>query len=136
MFESAHIVVKAVMVGLAFASVVTWTIGLAKLIEIVAAKRKLRRQSRIVATSADLAAAAARLEGSGMLEGVAASALNEIQLSRASLDRSAVRERVSSEIERIVVTEALHRVRGMGVLATIGATAPFVGLFGTVWAYR
>ena len=44
MFLSADIVVKAVMIGLAFASFVTWTIALAKSLEILAAKRRLRRE--------------------------------------------------------------------------------------------
>jgi biopolymer transport protein ExbB len=37
------------------------------------------------------------------------------------------------QLERIEVAASRHIARGMGVLATIGATAPFVGLFGTVW---
>src|SRR5450631_1317322 len=42
MFMAADIVVKAVMVGLAFASVLTWTIWFAKMIELMAARRRLR----------------------------------------------------------------------------------------------
>src|ERR1043166_6613877 len=42
MFTSADIVVKAVMIGLAFASVVTWTVWLAKTIELVVARRRAR----------------------------------------------------------------------------------------------
>ena len=42
MFLSADIVVKAVMIGLAFASVLTWTIWLAKSIELMQSRRALR----------------------------------------------------------------------------------------------
>ena len=42
MFMAADIVVKAVMIGLAFASVLTWTIWFAKVIELMAARRRLR----------------------------------------------------------------------------------------------
>jgi biopolymer transport protein ExbB len=38
-----------------------------------------------------------------------------------------------SRLERIEAASARRIGRGVGVLATIGATAPFVGLFGTVW---
>jgi biopolymer transport protein ExbB len=42
MFLSADILVKAVMIGLAFASLVTWTIFIAKMIELSLVQRKLR----------------------------------------------------------------------------------------------
>src|ERR1039458_2647753 len=42
MFMAADIVVKAVMIGLVFASVLTWTIWFAKTIELMAARRRLR----------------------------------------------------------------------------------------------
>ena len=48
MFVNADIVVQAVMVGLAFASLVTWTVWLAKGIELLAAKRKPRRALRLL----------------------------------------------------------------------------------------
>ena len=44
MFLNADIVVQAVLIGLAFASVVTWTVWLAKSIELVAARRRVRRR--------------------------------------------------------------------------------------------
>src|SRR5258707_3797399 len=45
MFLNADPVVKAVMIGLVFASVVTWTVWLAKSLEIFLAKRRLRLAS-------------------------------------------------------------------------------------------
>jgi biopolymer transport protein ExbB len=55
MFVSADIVVKAVIVGLAFASLVTWTIWLAKTIEILVAKRRARAALRILEKARNLA---------------------------------------------------------------------------------
>ena len=49
------------------------------------------------------------------------------------MDRDGVKERVASRLERIEAGYGRRIMRGTGVLATIGATAPFVGLFGTVW---
>ena len=63
MFMHADVVVKAVMVGLAFASLATWTILLAKTLELVAARTGARRSLVIVAEAATLEAAAANLEG-------------------------------------------------------------------------
>src|SRR6266704_2448703 len=48
MFLNADEVVKAVMVGLAFASLVTWTVALAKGLEVVAARRRLRKGLRVL----------------------------------------------------------------------------------------
>ena len=59
MFMSADIVVKAVMIGLLFASVLTWTIWLAKTLELVGARRSLARAQTVLAEARSLAEAAA-----------------------------------------------------------------------------
>src|SRR5262249_56595704 len=62
-----------------------------------------------------------------------AAAIEEIRLLPGLDSDVGVKERVASSFSEITRSEA-RRVRfGMGMLATIGATAPFVGLFGTVW---
>jgi biopolymer transport protein ExbB len=43
------------------------------------------------------------------------------------------KERIALRLERVESAMSRRIARGTGVLATIGATAPFVGLFGTVW---
>jgi biopolymer transport protein ExbB len=57
----------------------------------------------------------------------------ELRLSSATIDKAGVKERVASRLERIEARSGRLMTRGTGVLATIGAIAPFVGLFGTVW---
>ena len=44
-----------------------------------------------------------------------------------------LKERIALRLERLEVAAGRKVARGAGVLATIGSTAPFVGLFGTVW---
>src|SRR5262245_61721364 len=51
MYMQADIAVKAVMIGLAIASFVTWTVWLAKTLELIAAKRRLRSDLRAFAES-------------------------------------------------------------------------------------
>src|SRR5215475_5467045 len=58
MFLNADIIVKAVMVGLAFASLVTWTVWLAKTIELGGVQRLARRRIRLLESGGSLAAAA------------------------------------------------------------------------------
>ena len=60
-------------------------------------------------------------------------AATERQLSRDSSESDGIKERIASRLERIEAARARRMLRGTSVLATIGATAPFVGLFGTVW---
>jgi biopolymer transport protein ExbB len=131
MFLSADAVVKTVMISLVFASFVIWTVALAKGIEIFAGARKLARQIGVL-KSAPMTDAAAAFTGQGGLELAASEARAEMMLS-ANLDPAGVKERVASVLERAEARAGRRIARATGVLATIGATAPFVGLFGTVW---
>jgi biopolymer transport protein ExbB len=134
MFLSADPLVKAVLIGLAFASVVTWTVWLAKTLELVVARRRVRADLRKLASAQRLADAGERLAATrSSAKEFLAAAVSELQLSEESADRDGIKERVASRLERIEAACGRRIMRGTSVLATIGATAPFVGLFGTVW---
>jgi biopolymer transport protein ExbB len=62
-----------------------------------------------------------------------AAADTELRLSADALSAAGVKERIASRLERLEAAAGRQMIRGTGILATIGATAPFVGLFGTVW---
>jgi len=134
MFLSADVVVKAVMIGLAFASLVTWTIFIAKLIELSIAQGKMRRVLKKIAPSRSLAEAQMALgDKNSVLSSLLNAAMREARLSAGISSDSGIKERAASSFAEIVRAEA-RRIRiGMSILATIGATSPFVGLFGTVW---
>jgi biopolymer transport protein ExbB len=134
MFLSADVVVKAVMIGLALASLATWTIFIAKTIELSLAQRKLRASLRTIAESRSLAEAQFALASTtGMLPAFMAAAMREAGLSAGISSDAGVKERAATRFAEISRAEARRIRLGMGLLATIGATAPFVGLFGTVW---
>jgi len=134
MFLSADVLVKAVMVGLAFASLVTWTIFIAKMIELSLIRGKLRRALATIGDARSLAEAQFALGARrNVLSALLSAAMREARLSAGISSDSGIKERAASSFAEIVRAEA-RRVRlGMGLLATIGATSPFVGLFGTVW---
>jgi biopolymer transport protein ExbB len=73
----------------------------------------------------------------GSAESIVASllraAIGEIKLSSDSVGEEGIKERAASRFSEISRAEARSIRQGMAVLATIGATSPFVGLFGTVW---
>ena len=134
MFVSADILVKAVMIGLAFASLVTWTIFIAKMIELSLIQRKLRAALGAISDARSLAEAQFALGARGsVLSSLLAAAMREARLSAGISSDAGIKERAASSFAEIVRAEARRIRLGMGLLATIGATSPFVGLFGTVW---
>ena len=134
MFLSADVVVKAVMIGLAFASLMTWTIFIGKSIELSIARRKLSLALRQSADARSLAEAQFALASKDtVLSMLLAAALREARMSGGISSDSGIKERAASSFAEISRAEARRIRLGMGLLATIGATSPFVGLFGTVW---
>ena len=134
MFMAADIVVKAVMVGLAFASVLTWTIWFAKALELMFARRRLHAAIDRLAHAKSWSEANVRTKGRDV--GVAAmlrATDAELRMSADAHSATGIKERIASRLERLEAAAGRQMIRSTGILATIGATAPFVGLFGTVW---
>lgn len=135
MFMAADWIVKAVMIGLAIASVVTWTVLVAKSLElrkVTAAQREALAQ---IEAARSLAEAAKSVDKAAVVS-VALLSVTTIELRQSADaldDREGLKERVASRLDRIEAAAGRKMTRGTSVLATIGATAPFVGLFGTVW---
>ena len=124
MFLQADWLVQGVMVGLAFASVLTWTVFVAKTLEIAAAARRQRTALAAIDRAPSLAKAPA--------DALVTAAQAEFAVSAEG------RPRGHQGARRLAAGAARGggrpaHAQGTGVLATIGATAPFVGLFGTVW---
>ena len=133
MFLNANPIVKAVMIGLAFASLVTWTVWIAKSLELRSARSSIRKAVSVLGRCVTLAQANAQLgDGDGPAAQLMQAAASEIRFS-ANLRADGLKERIAWQLERIEMAAGRKISRGTGVLATIGATAPFIGLFGTVW---
>jgi biopolymer transport protein ExbB len=127
-------VVTAALTGLVVASIVTWTVWLAKTIEIFFAKRRVRAALNKLVHVRSTAEGIERLaDAHGEVAQFLYAAVAELKASTGSADREGIKERIASRLERIEASYRRRILRGTGVLATIGATAPFVGLFGTVW---
>jgi biopolymer transport protein ExbB len=134
MFLAADIVVKVVMVSLAFASLVTWTIFFAKTVQLSHAQARLRRALARVAEAHTLSEAQKALTGRPTaVTALVRAALHEVRLSGEGASDAGIKERSASRFGEIARAEARAMRFGMATLATIGATSPFVGLFGTVW---
>jgi biopolymer transport protein ExbB len=133
MFRNAVVTVKIVMVGLAVASMASWTVTLAKMIELWKSRRLVERGLEIIATATSLRVAEAELgQTSSLVARFTAAAVEEADRSD-GLDPEGTKERAAILLSRIEAQAGRTITRGTGILATIGATAVFVGLFGTVW---
>ena len=134
MFMAADIIVKSVMVGLVVASFAVWTVWLAKLMELMTARMGLRRGLSVLAAEVTLDGAVSRMtKRTAAARVMTLAAQNELEMSHDVLAGGSVKERVASRLAEIEATLARRMRRGMSLLATVGATAPFIGLFGTVW---
>jgi biopolymer transport protein ExbB len=134
MFLAADIVVKVAMVSLAFASLVTWTIFIAKTLQLSHAQARIRRALARIAEARTLAEAQKAPDGRPTaLTALVRAALHEVRLSGEGASDAGIKERSASRFAEIARAEARAMRFGMATLATIGATSPFVGLFGTVW---
>jgi biopolymer transport protein ExbB len=134
MFMSADIVVKGVMVGLMVASLLTWTIWLAKSLELWCAKRGLVRARDALSAARSLGEGAdAACGASNAVAALVRCSDMELRHSPDHRDISGIKERIAARFDRIEAGVGRRMMRGTSILATIGATAPFVGLFGTVW---
>ncbi|MEI7105924.1 tol-pal system-associated acyl-CoA thioesterase [Pectobacterium versatile] len=136
MYQHADAVVKTVMIGLLLASVITWAIFFSKSVEMSGAKRRLRREYLALEqakTLDDALETADAFKAGSVAQQLLVDAQNELELSARSDDNNGIKERTAFRLERRVAATGRHMGRGNGYLATVGAVAPFVGLFGTVW---
>jgi biopolymer transport protein ExbB len=140
MFQEAGLAPKVVMVLLALCSVWNGAIFVEKALRLRAANRHAERflaEFRAAAALDELAPGAtgsacplAAMHRAGVLE---LRASRDAGAALAGEVRDRLRERIDAA-QQLVHAEAVHALGGgMSALATIGATAPFVGLLGTVW---
>ena len=130
MFAQADWVVKLVMLGLVVASIVTWTVLVAKHLELARQRKDAEGfRDRLAATRS-----LAQLDGTAQQHPIVQEAREELAQSDGSLaDGEGLKERLVSRLDRYEAKVARKMTQGVTILGTIGATAPFVGLFGTVW---
>ena len=136
MFKNADIVVKAVLILLAFASVVTWTIWLAKSVQLMGARRRAVRALRLVMRATGLEDITAARQNGAAWRGPIADLVDAAEQERdrsSSLPPDGIKERAAIALSRLEAREARLMTQGTGIVATVGSTAPFIGLFGTVW---
>ncbi len=143
MFMEATPVVKVVMIGLVLASIFSWTLLVIKLFEFIGLNRASDRfleTFRGARTIADMRRVATADEFDGNpLADMAAAATEEVELSRqAGLSLSGDHRETTINRAQVAVAAvqsglAKRLSGGQQFLASVGSSAPFIGLFGTVY---
>jgi len=139
-FLRADIVVKAVMIALVLASLWSWAIIFNKLFLLSGLKSKAKKFEKVFWSGQSLDELYQQFGASNdhPLSAVFIAALREWRRAfeggnlRETL-LPGVKERIEKAMNVTILRETDGLERQLGQLATIGAIAPFVGLFGTVW---
>lgn len=140
MMAAAHWVVQLVSVILGLGLFAVVTVLIFKLGEFWLVGHRLRASLAVVARAETLAEAGRLLKGRRCAgAAMAEAAVEEVALmppgpmAVSAMLSAGVRARVQARIDRVAGRATARLRRGTGVLATVAATAPFIGLFGTVW---
>ena len=136
LFLQADVVVKAVMIGLLIASILTWAIIIAHALRIRRLGRENERFEREFWKAEDIDrfhqdrakddVPSAKVFAAGVAEW-------RRSTSGRTIDREGTRSRLANAMHSTVAAEVDRIADRLNILATIGSVAPFVGLFGTVW---
>jgi biopolymer transport protein TolQ len=136
LFLDADIVVQLVMAGLIVASVWVWTIVIAFSLRHAGIVKRCEAYEREFWKARDIDAFQADHAGEDTPSArVAAAGLSEWRRSTGNgrVDREGTRQRLTAAMDSTIALEADRLSERLNFLATVGAVAPFVGLFGTVW---
>ncbi|SFG38618.1 MotA/TolQ/ExbB proton channel family protein [Methylobacterium gossipiicola] len=128
LFLQADPIVKSVMILLVVASIACWTVVFEKIVRIAVAKRQAKAFDALVRSGGSLEAS-----GKGMDAQVAAAAIEAWRDQDSSETRAERRDRIERAMRAALTTRLKAMQTGLPLLATSGSTAPFIGLFGTVW---
>jgi biopolymer transport protein ExbB len=134
MWSSGDPIARSVLILLAIMSLSSWYVILTKLWD----QRKLKQSARVAEkqfwTAPSIKDGVERLKKGDDFRLVAEDGLRAASHHDGRLtDRIDLHEWITMSLQRAVDQVNSKLNSGLGLLATVGSTAPFVGLFGTVW---
>ena len=137
LFARATIIVKLVMIGMILASVWTWAIAVDKYIQYRRARREAAAFDRAFWSGEPLDGLFEQMGSApaGQSEKIFAAGMVEWRRSHRQDGGliAGAQSRIDRAMDVAIAREAEALQKGLPVLATVGSTAPVVGLFGTVW---
>lgn len=137
-FMRADWVVKLVLIGLMLASIWSWTVIIDKLVRFAALNRQADRFEREVASGRALedVAAEAGPDPRHALPRMLQAALRDWREGGKGGGETATAlllQRIDRALDSIIARESARVEEGLGSLAIVATSSPFIGLFGTVW---
>src|SRR5262249_30079516 len=134
LWASGDIIARSVLVLLLIMSLASWYVMLTKLWD----QRKLKHSAKVVETqfwtAPSIKDGVERLKKGDDFRGIAEDGLRAASHHDGRLtDRIDLNEWITMSLQRSTDQVNSQLNKGLGLLATVGSTAPFVGLFGTVW---
>ena len=137
LFARATLTVKLVMLMLVLASIWGWGIIFEKVVSYRRARREAARFDRAFWSGEPLDELYDQIgpEPKGRAQRVFAAGMTEWRRSHRDDGGliAGAHARIDRSMDVAIQKESEDLQRGLPVLATVGSTAPFVGLFGTVW---
>lgn len=138
LFMKADWVVKAVMIGLGLASIWSWAVAIDKWRQINTLDRGAKALEDAFANGRGLEALEEAGRAGEPTGRILAAGMAEVRAARragplSDVGTSRTVEQMGRAMSSSLSREMARAERGMGILATIGSSAPFIGLFGTVW---
>ncbi|MEO8667759.1 MAG: protein TolQ [Bauldia sp.] len=137
LFEQAHLIVKIVIIGLLLSSVWTWAIIVDKTILYSRIRRQMDRFEKLFWSGQSLEELYRSLSGRTptAMASVFVAAMREWKRSFEAGARSpmGLQMRIDKVLDVTIARESERLERRLLFLATVGSSAPFIGLFGTVW---
>jgi biopolymer transport protein ExbB len=134
LWAGGDLIARSVLILLAIMSLSSWYVILTKLWD----QRKLKQSARVVEkqfwTAPSLKDGVERLKKGDDFRAIAEDGLRAASHHDGRLtDRIDLHEWITMSLQRAVDGVNSKLQSGLGLLATVGSVAPFVGLFGTVW---
>ena len=130
LYQNAHIVVKIVIYILTLFSVISWCVFVAKVIGYERLAKSIKKQRQTAKNLKSLSNA--NFEKNSLGEAFVKEIKSEIDMSMPNLDLD-IKKRIKNRLEIKTALFVSESKFGSGILASIGSSAPFIGLFGTVW---
>lgn len=140
LFVQADLVVKAVMIGLALASLWSWAVIIDKAVRFTSLNRTAAAFEEEVGSGRSLEEIANRAgpNPSHPLPRMLAIALADWREARtrgplSEGQAAMLMARIDRALDSLIAREGQRIENGLGVLSVVATSSPFIGLFGTVW---
>lgn len=134
LWKEGDIVAKSTLFILVLMSIGTWYIMVTKFIQQTKIKRQGKEAEAKFWDAASIDTAAETLDEASAYRFIAEKGINSTKKHGGNLlERIDFNTWVTISIQRAIDKIQSHLSGGLAFLATVGSTAPFVGLFGTVW---